>query len=105
LKTIVRLQDDHVVVKQAEKKTESGIIIPDIASKGGTAEMFEGTVLAVGDSVDNFKPGDYVTFGRSTMSIRTYNGKEYIYLREDAIYSVIAKVDEDYTPTQNEFVI
>ena len=67
--------------------------------------MFEGTVLAVGDSVDNFKPGDYVTFGRSTMSIRTYNGKEYIYLREDAIYSVIAKVDEDYTPTQNEFVI
>tara|TARA_R100000900_G_scaffold129575_1_gene105458 strand:+ start:601 stop:918 length:318 start_codon:yes stop_codon:yes gene_type:complete len=105
MRKIVKILDDHVVIKQAEQKTKGGLIIPDVASKGGTAELFEGTILAVGDDVRNLEPGDYVTFGRSTMSIRNYNGNEYVYLREDAIYSVMAEVDDKYEPTKHEFII
>jgi chaperonin GroES len=82
---------DRVVVEAApaEEKTASGIIIPDTAKE----KPQRGTIVAVGDGkVDEpltVKVGDHVLYGKYAGTEITYEGKEYLIMRESDIYAVL----------------
>jgi chaperonin GroES len=82
---------DRVVVEAApaEEKTASGIIIPDTAKE----KPQRGTVVAVGDGKKDepltVKAGDQVLYGKYAGTEITYEGKEYLIMRESDIYAVL----------------
>ena len=89
---------DRVVVEaaQAEEKTASNIYIPDTAKE----RPFQGTIVAVGagkpDAPLTVKVGDKVLYSRDafrgsnpTAFEITYEGKEYLIMREADIYAVL----------------
>ena len=82
---------DRVVVEPApaEEKTASGIYIPDTAKE----KPQSGTVVAVGNGkVDEpltVKVGDKVLYGKYAGTEITYEGKEYLIMRESDIYAIL----------------
>lgn len=82
---------DRVVVEAApaEEKTASGIIIPDTAKE----KPQRGTIVAVGDGKKDepltVKAGDQVLYGKYVGTEITYEGKEYLIMRESDIYAVL----------------
>jgi len=82
---------DRVVVEAApaEEKTASGIYIPDTAKE----KPQSGIVVAVGngkpDEPLTVKVGDQVLYGKYSGTEITYEGKEYLIMRESDIYAVL----------------
>jgi len=82
---------DRVVVEAApaEEKTASGIYIPDTAKE----KPQSGTVVAVGngkvDEPMTVKVGDQVIYGKYSGTEITYDGKEYLIMKESDIYAVL----------------
>lgn len=89
--------NDHVIVKPitAEEKTQSGIILPDTASK---EKPEQGEVIAVGEGklLDNgqrsamsVKIGDKVLFTKYSPSEIKVDNQEYLVLSESDILAII----------------
>ena len=93
----IKIQDymkpinDRVVVQpaDAEEKTSGGIIIPDTAKE----KPQRGTVIAVGpgkkDHTMTVKKGDTVLYGKYAGQEISYQGKDYLIMREDDILVII----------------
>lgn len=83
--------NDRVVVKpaQAEEKTAGGIILPDTAKE----KPQRGEVIAVGPGKDgnkmNVKKGDKVLYGKYSGQEISYNGEDYLIMREDDILVIL----------------
>ena len=83
--------NDRVVVQpaDAEEKTSGGIIIPDTAKE----KPQRGTVIAVGpgkkDHTMTVKKGDTVLYGKYAGQEISYQGKDYLIMREDDILVII----------------
>lgn len=93
--TIIPLADRVVVSVVTEKKTLSGIIIPDTAGK---ERPERGVVTAVGKGRKNdkgeaipveVKVGDEVLFSKYGPEVIVVDGIEYYILREDQILAII----------------
>nr|WP_317046912.1 co-chaperone GroES [Pedobacter yulinensis] len=82
---------DRVVVEAApaEEKTASGIYIPDTAKE----KPQQGTVVAVGpgkkDEPTTVKVGDKVIYGKYGGTEITYEGREYLIMREGDLYAIL----------------
>jgi chaperonin GroES len=87
---------DRVIVKrlEEERKTASGIVIPDTA----TEKPDQGEVLAVGpgkrddsgkQNALDVKPGDKVLFGKYAGQTVKIDGTEYLVMREEDIMAVV----------------
>jgi chaperonin GroES len=87
---------DRVIVKQseAEEKTKSGILLPDMAKEKPT----KGKVVAVGPGKldDNGKPmevgvrvGDSVYYGKYAGTDVEVEGEKFVILRENDILGVL----------------
>ena len=82
---------DRVVVEAApaEEKTASGIYIPDTAKE----KPQRGTIVAVGDGKKDqpltVRVGDEELYGKYAGTEITYDGKEYLIMRESDIYAVL----------------
>ena len=82
---------DRVLVEPApaEEKTSSGIIIPDTAKE----KPQRGTVVAVGagtpDNPMTVKAGDQVLYGKYAGTELSYEGKDYLIMRESDILAII----------------
>ena len=82
---------DRVVVQAAaaEEKTVGGIIIPDTAKE----KPQRGTVVAVGegkkDEPMTVKVGDSVLYGKYAGTELSYEGKEYLIMRESDIFAIL----------------
>jgi chaperonin GroES len=82
---------DRVVVKPApaEDKTKGGIIIPDTAKE----KPQRGEVIAVGPGKDGNKPtvkkGDIVLYGKYAGQELTFEGVDYLIMREEDILVVL----------------
>ena len=78
-----------VEVAPAEEKTLSGIIIPDTAKE----KPQRGKVIAVGAGKKaepmSVKVGDTVLYGKYSGTEISYEGKDYLIMRESDIYAVI----------------
>ena len=92
----IRPLHDRVIVKRLdeEKKTASGLIIPDTAAE----KPDQGEVLAVGKGKRNddgklieidVKVGDRVLFGKYSGQTVTVKGDELLVMREEDIMGVI----------------
>lgn len=83
--------NDRVVVKPApaEEKTKGGIIIPDTAKE----KPLRGEVVAVGPGKDGnlmtVQVGDIVLYGKYAGQELTYEGHDYLIMREDDILVVL----------------
>ena len=88
---------DRLVVKRLdnERKTSSGIVIPDNAAE----KPDQGEVLAVGNGKIledgkvrplDVKVGDKILFGKYSGQTVKVNGDELLVLREDDVMAVIA---------------
>lgn len=64
-----------------EKKTESGIIIPDTAKE----KPQKGKVVAVGEDVELVQEGDEILFAKYSGNELKFDNKDYIILKEDEI--------------------
>lgn len=82
---------DRVVIQPApaEEKTASGLYIPDTAKE----KPQRGTVVAVGDGKKDepitVKVGDEVLYGKYAGTEITYDGAEYLIMRESDIYAIL----------------
>ncbi|MDH5397008.1 MAG: co-chaperone GroES [Cyclobacteriaceae bacterium] len=82
---------DRVLVESAaaEEKTASGIIIPDTAKE----KPQKGVVIAVGEGKKDepltVKEGDTVLYGKYAGTELTFEGKEYLIMREADIFAII----------------
>ncbi len=82
---------DRVIVKSspAEEKTAGGIIIPDTAKE----KPQRGIVIAAGpgkkDEPMTVKTGDTVLYGKYAGTEITFEGTEYLIMRESDILAVI----------------
>ena len=94
----IRPLHDRVIVKrlEEERKTASGIVIPDAAAE----KPDQGQILAVGPGKrdENGKPvgmdvkvGDRVLFGKYAGTEIKVDGVEHIIIREDEILGIIEK--------------
>ena len=87
----IRPLADRVVVKpfEEEKKTVSGIIIPDNAKE----KPQKGVVVAVGngkkDEPMTLKIGDVVLYGKYGGSEINYENETYLVMRESDVYAVV----------------
>lgn len=87
----IRPLHDRVVVEPAaaEEKTKSGIIIPDTAKE----KPQRGKIVAVGpgkkDEPTTVKVGDQVLYGKYSGTEVTYDGKDYLIMRESDIFAVL----------------
>ena len=92
----IRPLHDRVIVKRIdeERKTASGIVIPDTAAE----KPDQGEVLAVGKGKKtdegklialDVKPGDKVLFGKYSGQTVKVKGEELLVMREEDIMGVI----------------
>ncbi|HMU64068.1 MAG: co-chaperone GroES [Nitrosomonas sp.] len=92
----IRPLHDRVIVKrlEEERKTASGIVIPDSA----TEKPDQGEILAVGKGKAGddgkirpleVKVGDKVLFGKYSGQAVKIKGEEYLVMREEDIMGVI----------------
>ena len=83
--------DNRVLVEpnKAEEKTASGIIIPDSAKE----KPQQGKVVAVSDDLKDVQPtvkvGDIVLYGKYGGTELTFEGVDYLMMKESDIYAVI----------------
>ena len=89
---------DRVIVKrlEEERKTASGIVIPDTAAE----KPDQGEVLAIGPGKKNedgkvspvdVQVGDKVLFGKYSGTTVKVDGEELLVMREEDIMAVVAK--------------
>jgi chaperonin GroES len=82
---------DRVVIKPApaDEKTKGGIIIPDTAKE----KPQKGEVVAVGPGKDGnlmtVQVGDVVLYGKYAGQELSYQGDDYLIMREDDILVVL----------------
>lgn len=90
-KVNIRPLADRVLVKSAdaEETTKGGIIIPDTAKE----KPQKGFVIAVGsgkkDEPMTVKAGDQVLYGKYAGTEITYDGEEYLIMRESDIFAIL----------------
>lgn len=83
--------NDRVVVKpaEAEEKTSGGILLPDTAKE----KPQRGEVIAVGPGKDDVKmtvkKGDVVLYGKYAGQELSYEGENYLIMREDDILVIL----------------
>jgi len=82
---------DRVLIEpaEAEQKTAGGIIIPDTAKE----KPQKGTVIAVGngkkDDPMTLKVGDIVLYGKYSGTEISYEGVNYLIMKESDIYATL----------------
>ena len=82
---------DRVLVEaqEAETKTASGLFIPDSAKE----KPQQGVIIAVGsgkkDEPMELKPGDKVMYGKYSRSEVSFEGKDYLIMRQSDVIAVI----------------
>ena len=83
--------NDRVVIKpaSAEETTSGGLIIPDTAKE----KPLRGEVVAVGPGKDGnlmtVSVGDTVLYGKYAGQELSYEGKDYLIMREDDILIIL----------------
>lgn len=106
MKKVIECKGSLIAVKQRQQEvTASGIILTKDSLEGGSLEEFEGEIVAVGDLVSKFKPGDNVCFGKNSFTIKKYFGKEYFFLYEHAINTTELLLEDDKKLLKSQFVI
>ena len=88
---------DRILVKRVEEntKTAGGIIIPDTAQE----KPMEGKVVAVGGGARNddgklqppdVKKGDRILFGKWSGNEITFDGEEYLIMKESDVMGILS---------------
>ena len=74
-----------VVKRKDEKTTKTGIILPDNSKE----KPLEGTVMSIGDEVENIEIGETVLYGKYSGSDITIDGEDYILLMLEDVQGIL----------------
>ncbi|MDM5271284.1 co-chaperone GroES [Sulfurovum sp. zt1-1] len=79
---------DRLLVERREEATTtaSGIIIPDNAKD----KPSQGTVIAIGNEVENINVGDTIVFGKYAGSEITLDSKVYLIMEESDALGILS---------------
>jgi chaperonin GroES len=87
---------DRVIIKpaEAEERTKGGIILPDTAKEkpvvGEVVAVGPGKISDDGKKVPmEVKVGDKVLYGKYSGTEVTYEGEEYLIMREADIFAIV----------------
>jgi len=105
MKKILKAIGNVVIIKQKKEEVKNGIVIPKSATEGGSMELFEGDVIAVGKLVKKFKKGDHVIFGKNVFAIHKRYGEEYLFIYDPYIPCMELTCDKDYQVDDSEVVV
>lgn len=75
-----------VIPQDVTTQTDGGILLPDVATDKPT----RGTVVAIGQKVDNVQVGDTVLYSRFAGTEVTLDGTDYLLLTQGDILAVDA---------------
>lgn len=96
-KTSILMLENRVLVKQSEpeKRTASGIIIPDTAKE----KPLRGIVIAVGPGKKDEQPmtvvpGNIVLYSKYGGNDVSIDGEDYLIMKETDIYSILYENEE-----------
>lgn len=81
---------DRVLIKRQkiEQKSKGGIIIPDIAIEGEVLNT--GTIVSFGETCKGpWSIGQNVMFNPHSPMQVTYNGEEFLIMKESDVYGII----------------
>ena len=94
----IRPLHDRVIVKrlEEERKTASGIVIPDAAAEkpdqGQVIAVGKGKILENGEiRALDVKVGDRVLFGKYSGQTVKVDGEELLVMKEDDLFAVVEK--------------
>lgn len=78
---------DRIVVKlfEEEEKTKGGLFLPDTMKE----KQNKGTVIVIGKDVVEIKVDDNVIFGKHTGVEITYEGYDYLLMRESDVFAIL----------------
>lgn len=78
---------NRVLIKEStpEEKTTSGIYLPDVLKE----KKNEGVVIEVGHETTILKVGDNVMFGKNTGIPTSYEGNDYLLMRETDVLAIL----------------
>lgn len=78
---------DRIVVKlfEEEEKTKGGLFLPDTMKE----KQNKGTVIVIGKDVVEIKVDDNVIFGKYTGVEITYEGYDYLLMRESDVFAIL----------------
>jgi chaperonin GroES len=92
----VKPLEDRVIIQpmEAEEKTAGGIIIPDAAKekpqKGEVVEVGPGKINEKGQKIEmSLKKGDKVLFGKYSGTEISFDGNDYLIVRESDVLAVL----------------
>ncbi|GAB4074108.1 co-chaperone GroES [Barrientosiimonas marina] len=93
---MIKPLEDRVVIELVEQSetTESGIVLPDSAKEkpqeGKVAAVGSGRVMDSGEQVAlDVKEGDHIIFSKFAGTEISYDGHEYLIMRQNDILAVI----------------
>ena len=79
---------ERIVIKEFEVDKVGRLFVPE-GARGGELATNEGLIVAVGEEVSDFLPGDHIYYGRYSGFTCSLDGKKYrIMNREDIIGKV-----------------
>ena len=70
-----------------QDKTDSGIIIPEQAKE--KEKPNRGTVISVGEKIENIKPGDRVLFGKFAGTEVVTEEKKYLIMKYQDLFAIL----------------
>tara|TARA_R110002073_G_scaffold20238_2_gene72905 strand:+ start:1005 stop:1289 length:285 start_codon:yes stop_codon:yes gene_type:complete len=77
--------------KKAATKTKSGLYLPEIAQKN----EYKGTVIGIGQSVEEIKIGDIVQYTEHCLPTRMqHNETEHLLIQEGDIFAILVETTD-----------
>tara|TARA_R110002072_G_scaffold42644_2_gene120360 strand:+ start:5084 stop:5368 length:285 start_codon:yes stop_codon:yes gene_type:complete len=75
--------------KKAATKTKSGLYLPEVAQK----KEYKGTVVGIGQSVEEIKMGDVVQYTEHCLPTRMqHEGEEHLLIQEGDVFAILVDV-------------
>lgn len=71
-----------------QEKTDSGIIIPEQAKE--KEKPNRGTVMAVGEKIENIKPGDRILFGKFAGTEVVTEEKKMLIMKYQDVFAILS---------------
>jgi len=75
--------------KKAATKTKSGLYLPEAAQK----KEYKGTVVGLGQSVEEIKMGDVVQYTEHCLPTRMqHDGEEHLLIQEGDVFAILVDI-------------
>ena len=103
MKHIIETRKSVCLIKQKEvTKTQSGIILSQTSND---YDLFEGSILAIGPQVSNFKVGDFVSWPPAMTTGKNYGDEKFVLVNSQCLTLRESIVEDSYETNNSQYVL